>query len=277
MNTDFRDTAEAAAGSAGSPPAFQLVVYRFTTDGAAMARFVELLGLRGKLRSADGGFRTFRGTSGALALHPVSNADTGAAPGESQLSFEAWDIDSAARWLSAAGLDSQVWDEAYGRVLSVHDPHGHSVWVNEVQHDLYGFEHLPSAGPPDSTEEGRDIDIVAVRPTPDFEADTRFYRAFGFTSEAGSPGFQPLQASGERGTIGLHEHAGPAPRGAGEPETPMAACWLGFSTGEDASELASRLQAGGHDSAIVVEEEHTRRVEVTDPDGQKVEIHQRVA
>jgi hypothetical protein len=74
-------------------------------------------------------------------LHDSASSATGAKSGGTGLSFEADDIEELKERLQAAGYqDATVWDEAYGRVLSVTAPVDAVIWVDQRNDDLYGYK-----------------------------------------------------------------------------------------------------------------------------------------
>jgi hypothetical protein len=108
---------------------------------AAMRAFLELLGLRSRIESERGGWLDMVGGWGMVALHDSAASAMGAAPGHTTLSFEADDIDELKDRLIAAGYDdATIWDEAYGRVLSVTPSGGVQIWFDERAKDLYGYK-----------------------------------------------------------------------------------------------------------------------------------------
>ena len=109
---------------------------RFTADVPAMRRFLETLGLKSRVESEHGGWVDMVAGRGMVALHDSASSATGAKPGETGLSFEADDIEELKGLLQAAGYqDATVWEEAYGRVLSVTAPGDAMVWVDQRSHD----------------------------------------------------------------------------------------------------------------------------------------------
>jgi hypothetical protein len=71
----------------------------------------------------------------ALGLRPWIAAVHHGEP-QIELSFEyAGDLD-------AAGYAAEIVDEAYNRTLRVTGPGGRELWINGVQHDLYGYRLL---------------------------------------------------------------------------------------------------------------------------------------
>jgi hypothetical protein len=84
---------------------------------------------------------------GMVALHDAASSSTGGLPGQTNLSFEADKLDELKDRLEQAGFpDATVFDEAYGRVLSVTAPDGVVIWVDERSDDLYGYK-LHDANP----------------------------------------------------------------------------------------------------------------------------------
>lgn len=114
---------------------------RFTSDVAAMRAFLETLGLRSRIESERGGWVDMLTGSGMVALHDAASSSTGGRPGQTTLSFEADRIDELKDRLEQVGfVDATVFDEAYGRVLSVTAPDGVVIWVDERSDDLYGYQ-----------------------------------------------------------------------------------------------------------------------------------------
>jgi hypothetical protein len=114
---------------------------RFTADVPAMRRFLETLGLKSRVESEHGGWVDMVAGRGMVALHDSASSATGAKSGETGLSFEADDIEELKERLQAAGYpDATVWDEAYGRVLSVTAPVDAVIWVDQRNDDLYGYK-----------------------------------------------------------------------------------------------------------------------------------------
>ncbi|MEU4193720.1 VOC family protein [Kribbella sp. NPDC026611] len=123
---------------------------RFTDDVAGMRVFLERLGLRARIESERGGWVDMvAGGGGMVALHDAASSSTGGRPGQTNLSFEADKIDELKDRLQEIGfVDATVFDEAYGRVLSVTAPDGVVIWVDERSDDLYGYK-LHDASPDD--------------------------------------------------------------------------------------------------------------------------------
>ncbi|GAA1145987.1 hypothetical protein GCM10009630_50660 [Kribbella jejuensis] len=120
---------------------------RFTDDVDAMRAFLEALGLRSRIESERGGWVDMVTGNGMVALHDAASSSTGGKAGQTTLSFEADTIDDLVEPLEQAGFgDATVFDEAYGRVLSVTAPDGVVIWIDERTEDLYGYK-LHTANP----------------------------------------------------------------------------------------------------------------------------------
>jgi len=78
---------------------------------------------------------------GMVALHDAASSSTGGLAGQTVLSFEADKIDELKDRLEQVGfVDATVFDEAYGRVLSVTGPDAVVIWVDERTEDMYGYK-----------------------------------------------------------------------------------------------------------------------------------------
>jgi hypothetical protein len=118
---------------------------RFTADVEAMQAFLETLGLRARIESERGGWTVLMAGRGAVSLHDAATSDTGGRSGDTRLTFEAEDIDELRDTLESAGYDdATIWDEAFGRVLSVTGPDATKLWIDEHPKDLYGYKQLDS-------------------------------------------------------------------------------------------------------------------------------------
>lgn len=114
---------------------------RFSADVEAMRAFLEALGLRSRIESERGGWVDMVTGDGMVALHDAATSSTGGKAGQTTLSFEADRIDELKDRLEQAGFaDATVFDEAYGRVLSVTAPNDVVIWVDERAEDLYGYK-----------------------------------------------------------------------------------------------------------------------------------------
>jgi hypothetical protein len=219
---------------------------RFTDDIPAMRAFLELLGLAPRVESQRGGWLAMVSGAGMLALHDAASSTTGSRPGETGLSFEGADLEALATRLSDAGwTDATIWDEAYGRVLSVTDPDGEQIWVDGYSDDDYGYRiHRPD----------RDWRwaVMPVRSTAAPGEYVRFLGCFGLEPGPNDP--DPV-VGGHVGLVRLVAGSEPTR--------------LGFATEEPLDAVAERLRSAGHADAAVAPE----RLTVTDPDGQPVVVY----
>lgn len=114
---------------------------RFTADVDAMRAFLETLGLRSRIESERGGWVDMLTGSGMVALHDAATSAMGGQAGQTSLTFEADEVDELKERLEGAGFtDATIWDEAFGRVLSVTGPGGVEIWIDERSKDLYGYK-----------------------------------------------------------------------------------------------------------------------------------------
>lgn len=236
---------------------------RFTDDVAAMRGFLELLGLAPRIEAERGGWVELVTGGGMVALHDAATSATGALPGQTRLSFEADDVDQLKDMLLATGLaDATIWDEAYGRVLSVTDPLGEQIWVDERSTDLYGYRAH------ESSPDGR-LRVVPVRFTNDASSYAGFLRALGLAGEPDEHYAMFAAGGGDHGYVGVHYVFGddlPIVPGDG-------AAHLTFATTEPLADMVTRLEAAGFRPTLTTED-FGSYIDVTDPDGQSVQIHE---
>jgi hypothetical protein len=244
---------------------YTLCPYRFTPDPPAMVAFLEALGLQPVTRAESGDFAVLAGRSGRVAVHGAHVQSDGSRTVETSLNFEALDASQAADALRAQGLETTVWDEAFGKLAGALSPLGYAVWVNEVMHDLYGGYRTAE---PDGASS---IGVVAVHGSPDLDADTAFFARFGYHPADGDSTYRSLRAPG--GVIWMNALTGkPARTKPGDFFGPTALVELAFETTEPLPGLVERLLAAGYADAELVEQKG-RHVTVTDPDGEYVEIY----
>jgi hypothetical protein len=243
-----------------------VLAVRYCADVPGMTTFFETLGLTRVLSSEHGHWTQLRAGDGLVMLHAAGNAHTGMPVGTAELSFEVDDLAAAEAVL--APLDPISWDESYGRHLGIRDPHGDGIWINERQHDLYGFRRH---------EGGRnDLNLLAVRFSEDFAADAAFYAQLGYEARpSATDDFSPLEGRGAaHGVVGLHPpNPGwrSGPNSPDNPVSPPAVISLSFETHENQAALLARLLAAGVTAEPVGGP--APHVHVTDPEGADIEIH----
>ncbi|TDD17579.1 VOC family protein [Kribbella turkmenica] len=119
---------------------------RFTNDVEAMCVFLETLGLRPRIESERGVWFELLAGRGMVALHDAASSSTGGQHGQTDLAFESEDVDALKERLESAGYDdATVFDEAFGRVLSLTGPDGQKIWIDERSKDLYGYKRHESS------------------------------------------------------------------------------------------------------------------------------------
>jgi hypothetical protein len=213
---------------------------RFTADVPAMRAFLETLGLRSRIESERGGWVDMVAGRGMVALHDSATSSTSGRAGETSLAFEADDVDELqarldqARSDAAGDQDATVFDEAFGRVLSMVGPENTPIWIDERSKDLYGYK-LNDAQP------DRRWSVTPQLGVGDQSAWSRFLEFLG----------------GDNAEL---VRFGP---GAGELEVRLE-----FGTTESLADVAQRLTAAGHPSR-----QAEGVLTVTDPDGQTVRVH----
>jgi hypothetical protein len=207
---------------------------RFTADVPAMRRFLETLGLKSRVESEHGGWVDMVAGRGMVALHDSASSATGAKSGETGLSFEADEIEELKERLQAVGYqDATVWDEAYGRVLSVTAPGDAVIWVDQRNDDLYGYK-LHDAKPDERWS------VTPTLQVSDRDAWQQFLETVGGDSTQ-------LVSFG--------------------PPSAELVVQLGFSTTESLAEVERRLALAGYVPTMTGD-----GLAVEDPDGQVVTL-----
>ncbi len=237
---------------------------RFTDDVPAMQAFLELLGLQPRISFDRPGWVDLAGSAGLVALHAAANSDTGGVRGETRLSFEVDDAEATAKSLHEQGIESTVVDEAWGRVLELVDPLAAPVIADETQHDLYGYtRHVVDATAPAPV-------VVPVRFTDETAAYDGFLRALGLSGEPAPGGYTTYVAPGGGGEVGIHHvYADELPIvGSG------AAVHLTFAVEGGLDDLEDTLRSNGY-TLTRFDEDFGSSLDITDPDGQSVQVHQR--
>lgn len=273
MSEQPDDLSESTRDSAGQAdrPGFVLCLYRFTRDVERMVKFLAILGLhRSGVRDGDG-FTYLWGRAGVVGLYDASSGEGPGSLGETQLTFDTDDADGAAALLRAGGGEVFTIDEPDSPALGVGDPSGHGIRIKESFRDAADVEDTGAVEP---------VDVVAVRYSENFAADTDFFARLGFRAAAGSEHWQPLVGDGDAGVIGLHPPTGAAAGAAPQQaETPSSAVGspalveLSLQVEGDLSAVAGRLEAAGHSVEDVSATVHHPALAVVDPDGVRLEVH----
>ncbi|MDO5721894.1 MAG: hypothetical protein Q4P06_05050 [Actinomycetaceae bacterium] len=242
--------------------------YHFTHAPAAMAKFLQVVGLV-PVRTSGLEYTLLRGYAGYVAVHGTDQAAIGSG-NETHLCLATPSVDEYIKHHEDTDLELIRWDESWGVCAAAIDPNGSGVWINEVDHDLYGYQDVEENNEPTA-------EVVMVRYSKDFDADREFFALLGFQPAPGAcPEWEQLSASEQSGWIGLHYPDQGQPSYRQEPrfhavgKVPLV--HLSFQTREELQQVAQRLTENGYPAQIVTDAVATK-IHVTDPDGNRVEIH----
>lgn len=229
---------------------------RFSDDVPAMQRFLETIGLSASVTSGD--WAVMESGSGQVLLHGTANATSGAQSGWTRLTFETDELDVVAKEFGVTPVD-----EAWGRSLFLTDPLGAEIVVNETQTDHYGYRQH-QARPDPATG------VVPVRFTDPRGPYAGFLVHLGLHADGDDADYRGFVA--DQGAVGLHvdrpeESQRYVAAGAG------AQVHLTFTCTGDVPALAATLVAAGYDHQRL-DTTFGTMLEVTDPDGCLVQIHQ---
>lgn len=110
-----------------------------TPDTEQAHRVVKAVGAKARIVGDDGVWTDYSCDGGGLAAVHLDET----AYGELAYWFSG-DLEELATALEAAGVEAALIDESYSRTLQIADPDvpGATIWVNEQQHDLYGYRRL---------------------------------------------------------------------------------------------------------------------------------------
>jgi hypothetical protein len=235
---------------------------RFTNRIEAMTSFLEVVGLRSRVESERGGWVDMVAGAGMVALHSAEASATGGKPGETRLSFEGSDLDALAQRLVDAGFaDATVWDESYGRVLSVTDPTGDQIWVDGYNDDDYGFEvHDPERDPR--------LRVMPIRFAEPAGPVAVLLESFGLERRAVGSSQHWATFGGHAGLVALHPPIDDNVLVDGPGTVQLA-----FETDEPLAEVADRLRAAGFPDTVVRPRDFGEELGITDPDGQPVAVY----
>jgi hypothetical protein len=192
-----------------------------------------------------------RAERGMVAVHSAATSVVGAPAGQTILSLECPDAETLAETLTDAGYDGvTIVDESYGRVVSVLDPDGAQLLIDEVMSDTYGYH--------DRSAERQPLPGTRVsvwRPSADPSAMERFIAMFGI-------GIEDVRV-----TVADPRVAVPMLQGGDGTRRPAATAALRISTIEALGTVADRLTGHGHAVDLQVHE-----LRVIDPDHQPLVI-----
>jgi hypothetical protein len=232
-----------------------------------MRRFLEAIGLRASSTSDRGWSGT--GGGGRVALRWAGSS--GEPPGQTRLEFESDDVDALAARLTDSGVPHiTISDKPDGRMLTCQDPLGDIVAVNEVavgertsclrESQLKSQQDGPS-----------DIVVMPVRFTDPAGPYCGFLRAFGMDQAAKvSPYHLDFATAGAHGQVRLHfVYSDDPPVVSGGQ---AAAVQLYFESTGPLADIAARLSSAGFEPALSSERYGGAVLQVTDPDGQLVEV-----
>jgi hypothetical protein len=248
---------------------FTVVAVRHSDDVPRMARLLDAMGLSRRISSPGDRFVDFVAGNALVMLHNAADGFTHIAPGGTELSVEVSDLDATVAFLRRQGFGPLEWDESYGRHAAIRDPRGDGIWITERMRDFYGYRrHDPQPN---------DMNLVAVRFSATFAADTAFFARLGFAPRPGANRhWTALELVGSgAGVIGLHPATGPLPVGPYSPDNPAAPpalIELGFETHEPLIDLVARLRSTGL-RAELTGDGPAPHVDVTDPEGLQIQVH----
>jgi hypothetical protein len=240
---------------------------RFTDDVAAMRAFLELLGLQPRISFDRPGWVDLAGSAGLVALHDAAHSATGGLHGETRLSFEIDDADATTKSLREHGIQATVIDESFGRFVELTDPLGAPLIADEVQHDLYGYtRHEVDESKPAPV-------VVPVRFTDEATAYDGFLRVLGLSGEPAPGGYTTYTAPHRGGEVGIHYvYSDDLPVVASK----HATVHLTFAIAGGLGDLQARIEDAGH-PLTRFDEEFGSFIDITDPDGQSVQVHERAS
>ncbi|MBV7362827.1 hypothetical protein KRX54_00020 [Actinomycetaceae bacterium TAE3-ERU4] len=234
-----------------------------------MIKFFETLGMVPAVTAGEG-YAILKAKSGYLAVHNTLSSNFGLS-GEAHLVLMVNRLEEFLKESESKCIDLQVWDEAWGRQAGIIDPSGGGIWINELEHDSYGYVFS------ESSQEPEDIEVVSVRYSRNFAEDRKFFETLGFVSAPGASSFwEQMSASVNSGWIGLHQIYGDKAPVRVEPGNPVGGSVplvsLSFQTCIPGENFLKKLRSAGY-PAFILRDEIGERVCTTTPDGIKLEVH----
>lgn len=239
--------------------------YLFTDNVAQMSQFLTAVGLV-PIRTSGPGYVLLRGRAGFVALHSLSGAGT-TNKAEAHLCLMVPSLETS-QVQSHPGIVK--WDESWGLCAAAVAPDGSAVWINEADHDLYGYEDVSVSNEPHA-------EVVMVRYSHDFSSDREFFSGLGFHPAPGaSAQWEQLSVDENSGWVAFHHPDQDQPSYREEPRFPVTGkiplVHLSFQTRKDLAQVVDELVAAGFPARIVTDEFATK-VHATDPNGNEVQIH----
>lgn len=239
-------------------PHLSIALIRYTDDVPRMIEFLTALGLRLRTTSERTDYlgRTtyaaLAGRSSRYVLHATTEAERA---GRTNLAVGTDDLDGTVTALRAAGLPAAVWDEAFGRAGSVQTSRG-DLWIDDTSpsSDSYGYRT--------HHETPETVDVLPVVFSDTVKTDRELLTSLGLALHEERDGAQLWEAPAG-GRLLLHPaHANPVD----QHDWQVAP---GKHSDVDPDKLVKRLKRIGYSDARLAE----GAVQVTDPDGQHVEVH----
>jgi catechol 2,3-dioxygenase-like lactoylglutathione lyase family enzyme len=116
---------------------------RFVRNIEAANKFYSTLGLHENVAATSGTWADLHGNGGQLGLHIAEAGNAQSNAGAVALHFSTDErLEATAERLRAAGhAPSDILDETFGRFITVNDPDGYRIQVNEMDADLQNLSY----------------------------------------------------------------------------------------------------------------------------------------
>jgi hypothetical protein len=235
-----------------------VALFRYTDDVPAMIEFLTALGLRLRTtsdRTDDRGRTTYAALAGRSSRYVLHATTDGTKVGRTNLVVGTDDLDGTVAAFRASGQTAASWDEAFGRAGSVETSRG-SLWIDDTSpsSDFYGYHTYNETPEP--------VDVLPVLFSDTLASDRELLSTLGFALHGEREGAELWDAPAG-GRLLLH----PAHDDRADQRDWTVA--PGSHSDVDPDVLVDRLSGIGCTDARVAE----GAVQVTDPDGQHVEVH----
>ncbi|SDS37856.1 hypothetical protein [Microlunatus soli] len=236
----------------------EVSAFRFSTDPPAVGGFLQLLGLSQRIGNDAGTWLELQAEQGSVSIHATRVSSTAdAQSGSTDLVLVAHDVPAFAdRMRTRDGFQVEVWDEAFGHQASVAIG-GRTMIINEIQPDPYGYQVTdPTPGP---------VTVITHWHTVDPDSAEALLAALGLHRSTRPATADEIRwESASHGAVVLH-------RVTAAEDAPD--CYrIGLETDDDLAAVADRLRADGHRVQI---SDDGHRLDLTDPDGQPLEVTRR--